>query len=44
MSSEYIKKIRTEDGDKQIDYESLIIAETAFTVNGGHEDNEKSKN
>lgn len=23
MSSEYIKKIRTEDGDKQIDYESL---------------------
>lgn len=23
MSSEYIKKIRTEDGDKQIDYEAL---------------------
>ena len=29
---------------KQIDFESLIIAENAFTVNGGHEGNEKTKN
>lgn len=29
---------------KQIDFESLIIAENAFAVNGGHKGNEKSKN
>ncbi len=29
---------------KQIDFESLIIAENAFTINGGHDGNEKSKN
>ena len=29
---------------KQIDFESLIIAETAFTVNGGHDGNKKTKN
>lgn len=28
---------------KQIDFESLIIAENAFTVNGGHDGNEKKK-
>lgn len=29
---------------KQIDFESLIIAETAFTINDEHQGNEKSKN
>ena len=29
---------------KQIDFESLIIAENAFTINGGHEENKKTKN
>ena len=28
---------------KQIDFESLIIAENAFTINGGHKGNEKTK-
>ena len=29
---------------KQIDFESLIIAENAFTINGGNKENKKTKN
>ena len=32
--SDYIKKIRTKDGDKQIDYESLANLPSFKTING----------